>query len=126
MPRKSPPHLVPLTPHPSRLTAYCGFVQDLDRIAVGVGEVERVAAVPMALRGVHDSRPAPFNLREHPVHRFRRLHDEPKMVQKLAASTPVLSELPGWDLVQRQIVAPRAEVQIVLIWLPDHPHPEEP
>src|SRR5438094_10379971 len=93
MPRKSPPHLVPLTPHPSRLTAYCGFVQDLDRIAVGVGEIERVAAVPMALRGVHDSRPAPFNLLEHPVHRLRCIHVEPKMYQNMALCSPVLSRL---------------------------------
>src|SRR2546427_10572306 len=48
------------------------------------------------------------------------------MVQTLAAGSPVLSQLPDRNLVQRQIVAPRAEVQIVLIRLPDHPHPEEP
>src|SRR5688572_22160413 len=48
------------------------------------------------------------------------------MVHKLATSFPVLSQLPDRNLVQRQAVAPRAEVQIALIRLPGHPHPEEP
>src|SRR5690242_21443327 len=61
----------------------------------------------------------------HLIDRLRSFEDHADMIQQLTGRRPVGGEFLFRDLMQRKIVGPGAEIDIVDIRLPHHPHAEE-
>ena len=85
--------------------------------------------VPMLFRLLHNGSTIPLNLRldpyEHPVHRFRALHDEAKVIEELRPRRLQRLHVGCGQLMQRQVVVPRTQIHVVRIRLPYHFHSEE-
>lgn len=97
-------------------------MEDLNDVAVGVGEIERITTVAVVAQGMNDHRPRRLRHLPHLVDRRGIGHDESEMVERPATGQRFARR----DLVECQVVVATGEIDILIVRRPDHRHAEEP
>ena len=77
---------------------------------IRISEVKRIAPIPVPFGWMEDGSPLFLNPLIELVDTLRRVHQEPKMVEKLSLALLVLRYLARRNLVKRKVVHPRTEV----------------
>src|SRR5207245_9026944 len=100
-------------------------VEDLDGVAVRVGEVARIAAVAMSFRGGEHPRAALVRPLGPSVHHLWTVREEAEVIQRRSERLRRFGSIWRGRLAQREIVGPRTQVAVLRIGLPDDLHAED-
>src|SRR5688572_12443014 len=94
------------------------MVDQLDQDAVGIVKIEGAGSITMRLRELGASDSVLLKTCDPRVHVFRLPDHEANMVKSLGADRVL------FELVERQIVRARSEINVFTVRLPLHPHAE--
>ena len=123
---------LPLAPYSSRLHSglLSRFIQRLDHIAVRIGKIERITAVPVLCGWLGDGGAILSRVRCTSRNSSSTCAGLRRITPKWSSNCPrggwYSASSSGAYLVQGQIVASRTKIDIVRIRLPDHLHRQEP
>jgi hypothetical protein len=96
-------------------------IEKLNKESVGVPEVEGPGAVAMRLHRLLQVNAMSHDAGSHFIDIFRSAHNEPNVMNALGRA----GVLPFGKPVNREIIAPGGEINIVRVGLPFDLHPED-
>ena len=105
------------------------LIESLDNVAVRIGKIERITAISMLCWRSEHLTAQWINLGNngavHPLDMMWAIENHADVIEQLPLAWLVSRNFISWDLMERKIVDPRAEIHVILIRFPYRLHPEE-